>query len=580
MKIIPLAAVGSALPVSGKEVLAPENIRKQEGRLKSALRFTGRSSVEGIRWASYSALVGAALLFTANGNKLLHDVGQSKFHIPYTAKNIVGLVPKPVARAAPSEINRYKFDSFYSNQKDFSRIENIINLLNIKPENIDSNNDGIILDTREDVIRLYNILASQYKSSETSPELKDQIKEAANVLSLIDEHDQIVFGRNGVDPETFDQGGIPNCQILAALKGLSFTPENIQILRSMITVSDYNYTPGNSSIGVEVDIDGKKIPIDYSKLVKWMSPLYYSPTHADDGSLALPILAAAIEEAGKAYDTVPHTVPSTSPILITGNDYYVLSTWSLDDDDIRSMLSLAPNELITVSSYPQDSSFKGLISSAIDAAKEKLIPEQQPVLSEGKAIAFMESVNQRVQEIVQPTQQVSVSGSPTDTNSLGSISVGVPASQIARLPELTENDSPQILEKPASALISAPQVVTTQQTYLSDIVPLHQYAIKSYHREGNEDVIILTDSHGVEYKPLSLKEFREKLGVIVVAKDKSPFTTNRSLLIMSLLALMGTLVRTGANRTNKLINPAYQNLLNSFVSRGVNNLLPNSRKTS
>ena len=552
MKIIPIASIGSALPVSGKEILVSGSPTKENQRLKSVLRLTGRFSTEVLRWASYSAVLGSALLFTTPGNKLLHNIGQSRFHLPIVNRDILGLIPKPQARLIHHEIDGYKCDSFFSNQKEFSKIESVIKKLHLNPKDIDTNNDGIILNSRADTQKLHDVLLSFATSPTNDTNLKDEIKDALLALATLNTHDQIIFGKDGIDPETFNQGGIPNCQILAALKGLSYTPENIQTLRSIIKVTGYDYESSNPYLNAEVNIDGKTIPIEYPKLVKWMSPMYYSPSHANDGSLALPILAAAIEEAGNSYDTVPHAAESTSPILITGKDYYVISTWSLNDDDIRAMLSLAPRELVTVGSFPEDPSLKGLALTLIDGAKEKLThTSSPPVLSEQKAIAFQESMNTRVQEIT--------STENTPQNIPQNIRLNIST------PNLSNNKSQPIN---SLALTRTSQQDSTEITKpVIDIVPHHEYAIKSYSHKDGKDTIILTDSHGVEYKPLTLKEFREKIIVLVVGKEHTPLIPGRSLFIMSILAIIGTLTRVGANKANKLINPEYENWMARLKNR-------------
>ncbi len=553
MEIIPIAAVGSALPIPSKQVLAPSKTEPQTQRLKSILRFTGRVGVESLRWLSYTAILGSGLIFTSAGNKVTHEIGQ----------NLLSLIPQPQARLIHHEIDGYKCDSFFSSQKDFSKIETIIKKLHINPKEIDTNNDGIILNSRADIERLHNILLSSSESVTNAPILENEINDALHALVTLSTHDQIIFGRNGIDPETFDQGGLPNCQILASLKGLSYTPENVQTLRSMIRVTGYDYTSPNKYLNVEVNIDGKIIPIEYPKLVKWMSPMYYSPSQANDGSLALPILASAIEEAGNSYDTVPHMAPSTSPILITGKDYYVLSAWSLDDDDIRTILSLAPEELVTVGSLPEDPSLKGIIVSMIDGAKEKLIPAKPPILSEQKAIVFQESMSERVKEITntQNLPQNAPHNIPINNlrnqNNSNNLTITSQAQDISPTPEReTTNTTPTI----TSALISAPQAANdTSSKPVIDVISNHQYSVKSYTREDGTDRIVLTDSHGVEYKPLTLKEFREKIGIVVVGKEHTPIIPLRSLFLMSILTIIGTLTRVSANKTNKLINPEYKN---------------------
>ncbi|MBI3591136.1 MAG: hypothetical protein HY094_07175 [Candidatus Melainabacteria bacterium] len=520
-----------------EKITQDKELKKTPSKIKNCLKFTTRClGIEPLRWLGYATFTAIALIFTTEGNLTVNRLAQALKYVPK---------PNKVTNANP-EINGYSIDAFFKNQDGFPYIEKAIRELNLNIKEFDTNKDGIALSTRQERQKLREEFINS-KQTTTNQEIKNNIDLALKHLNTIDVLDQIVFGINGIDPEKYSQGGLQNCEILAAIKGLSFTPEYIQELKSMIKITDYSLEK-KQFLNIDVNIDGRKIPVPFTKLSQWMSPRDFDASRATDGSLAFSILAYASEEAGNKYDRVPHMLQSTSPILLTGKDYVTVLTWSLDDDDLRHILSQAPQKLITVGSYIRKEDFTLATLSRELQNKYYRLP---PAISDEKVERFQELIKQKIEEII--TRQIE----PTQKNQSESSSLPKALNPLP-LQKATVTRPVHPIKTPSS------QEVTKRnnpQRELSGIIPHHQYTVKSYTHIGDEDIIILTDSHGTEYKSLNISEFREYTSVVVLPNDDLPPINKRSLL-PAILTLIGLLVtRKSANKLNKFLNPEYKNWL-------------------
>lgn len=511
--------------------------------LKSGVRWLG---IEPIRWLAYSTLFGLFLAFTTHGNVLSNRIAQG----------ILKITPTPTNnRLSKTEIDGNTYDGFFSNHDSFRDVLKTAKNAGINLKDLDKNNDGVILSTNEEVndfkLKLFSALTNAQNDNQRSEIYNSLIK-----FHELDILNRIIFGKNGIDPEKFSQGGIPNCQLMAAIKAFSLTPENTQELKSTIEVTGYNFNKENFYIDTVVHLDGVDVPIPYSQLVRWMSPRDFDPSQSTDGALALSMLSYAIDEAAKPYDTIPHFMPSTSPILLSGKDYLAVLTWTLDDDDIRHILSQAPNTPITVGSYvsPEERT----LSYALKELKDKLTPKPPPIISLAKAESFNQSVIQRVEELQTPISTSSETVAHNNStikkeDKITSTSLIIPNNSGIPFPILQTSSA------------NEQNTTTKPAKEKRDVIYQHQYTVKSYERVGDEDIIILTDSHGTEYKPINLQEFRLLIANVTAPKEHLP-PVNSTTYIAALLLATGLLIRGGANKLNKLLNPKYKSWLQRTMS--------------
>ena len=474
-----------------------------------------------LKWLANSIALAGIFLFTTNGNIAVNR-----------ALQVAGLVPKPTnLRKDDQKSDINKFDGFFSRQEQFRHFLNLLEKLNIDPEIFDLNKDGVIFNKKEDRQKARELLSTRLRH-ERDASIQSDIQSAINMINDLDILDQLLFGVNGLNPDRYYQGNVPNCQILAAIKELSLTEENIQVLKNLIEVSSYNLDSNNFYIDTILHIDNRKIPIPFTKLKERMSPRDFCPTYSTDSSLAFPILAYAVEEAGNKYDSIPHILQSTSPILLTGKDYVTIATWSLDDKTLKDCISLAPNTPITVLSFldPRDLTFENIIRELDGKFNKESIP-----VSQEKEEQFIESMKQKTIEI---------SGSITNT--------GATKNELISMKEMF----PENILRNTSKGGLFPQ--NTESSSTQKIVSNHQYAIKSFRQIGDKTEIILTDSHGVEYEPLDLESFRKNIFVIVLPKEDIPVINLNNVTANTLIWLMLLLARKGINGLNRRIYPQYK----------------------
>lgn len=522
-------------------MLVPRTNIRQGGAFppKELVKFTTSWGIlKPLKWISNGLALGGILFFTTNGNITTNRILQS-----------TGWAPTPSnSRKSLPEFDENKYDSFFARQSEFGELLTILKDLNINPKTFTSSNDGVIFDTRKERQKARELLSEKALHS-TNEKTKSDTQSAIDIINRLDILDQFLFGVDGLDPERFYQGGVPNCQVLAAVKGLCFTKANRQELKSLIEVTSYCLEKDNFYINTIVHLNGEEISVPYSKIREKMSPRDYTPTSSTDGSLAFPILAYAIEEAANNYDSIPHLLQSTSPILLTGKDYVSIATWSLNNDELKDLLRLAPNTPITVGSYMQ---FDELTISNLKRQWNEKFNKPPVIYSPQKEEEFIKSMQQRVNEIESSTK---------NTPAKNNLTISLDTLKNTPLIEVTAITPP--VENRKGSLFPE-QTGQTNRKPLTSIVSNHQYAIKSF--DGNE--IIVTDSHGVEYEPLDLESFRRHMFIVVLPRENVPITDSNSTVPTLLLLISLLLVRKGINGLNRKMYSEYR----SFFEKGISYL--------
>ena len=145
-----------------------------------------------------------------------------------------------------------------------------------------------------------------------------------------------------------------NCQIIANVIAATFTDEGLKKLESLIEVADYNLDKNNFYVNFTVNINGKKIPVQYRDLINSSSFFYSKDPHAPH------VLAYAIEkELSENYLPNPggYTSESTAT-FITNKNYSINILPVMSDASLIDILKNAPNEIVTVGTYPEDNMLK------------------------------------------------------------------------------------------------------------------------------------------------------------------------------------------------------------------------------
>ncbi len=508
---------------------------------KSSLKPVARFALLGpLKWGTFALGVTAWSLLTTTGNEFLNRAAQ----------HVLKIAPKPTNSGfSNNEIDGHKYDAFFANNKDFRNMLELVKSVDVPLDGLDSNDDGIRLNKNDEIKSFKERLVKAHIQTQKNPLYKDKQEDMARAIAKFNEIDilnKLLYGKDGLDPAKFYQGGIYNCQLLAATIGQTQTEGNAQNLKSMITITGYSFDKNNFYIDAKVHINGKDFEVPFSKLKAWMSPQDYTPSLATDGSLALPILISALQEAVEEYDRIPNIVSSSSPILMTGKDYLAINVSALDDDDLRRILSKAPEKLVTVGSGVD--SIKELYDELIEGIKERTTDRTPTIISSEKERDFIKSLIQNFEESTKSgivKDPIPDEKKRTDAGKR-SIFFGSPSK---------DKNNPNLIENP--------------------IIRNHMFAVQSYKEIDGGEEIIVTDAHDTKYPPLNLKQFRENLDIITVHKDDLPLTNKRSLIawILSILAIVS--VRYGVNKTNRFLNPEYKSLTEKLVSK-VGSYIPKS----
>ena len=150
---------------------------------------------------------------------------------------------------------------------------------------------------------------------------------------------------------------------MANIIASTFTEEGLKRLESLIEVKDFSLDKNNSYINFTVNINGKQIPVSYSDLINSSRSFNSTDPHAPH------ILSCAIEkELKENYLPNPDyfTALSTAT-FITNKSYSTMLLPVLSDDSLIEILKQAPDEVITIGSYPELDTFSRVLFDVIKA---------------------------------------------------------------------------------------------------------------------------------------------------------------------------------------------------------------------
>lgn len=276
------------------------------------------------------------------------------------SSSLLGITPKANAEGIDLPftkpfLHKENFDNFVKHTDDFQRIHAAIHQSGIEDsQTLDLDKNGIILDIDDEYRHLIDLL----ERNKSKVQDKDQLSSyEASLKSLKEtrELNKILWGKEGPKIDNINQVG-GNCQIVADILGSCFTPENIQRLKSMVRVVDYNLNKKNFYIDCVVYLNGKLVEVKYNELRNWRQ---IKPKDAPEAPY---IIAYAIEkELKNNYVPNPYTPSSAASTLLLRQDYSLLPTFALSDATLIQILRHAPYLIIKFGSYPEPGDYTGRI---------------------------------------------------------------------------------------------------------------------------------------------------------------------------------------------------------------------------
>ncbi|GEM_PF-2545368 len=504
----------------------PQNLKPDNS---GVLKFLGRAGIKTLKAAKwtlfnlhnilfYGTAVGTALVFTPGGWKGVNNLLQTAGYVPIPA----------MERSINENKYGYPYDSFVQNFNSFSEIHEAIKDANINPRTLDLNNNGYILDTKEEINELISRLENARRS--TSNQSNAYIFEGAiSKLRDINHISQLIWGVNGPKADNISQMGEPTCQTMSALKGLFLTDQGTQSTKGTLRVTKYNLTPGKDfHIDTTVRINGTDVDIPFNELTVAQSPAGYTPSQSTDNSLYTGILSLAVKKS--STDSIPNMWPSSSLVLLTGREYSTVPIIVFSDSELDDILSNAPNTLMTVAG---NFSLRD-INNGLNFRNENWIA---PEPSTEKANEFLTKISTQSQLIQNGTPDAKSSGIPTVPVSLpGTVTPNLgekPASDVRMIAASSFPPSSPSNSPVTTAPVQPPQSTVLDARYVSEG---HMYVVEGYDRE--KGILTISDSHRTKIQ-LTRNEVREKLIAVVLPNDDFNFFGIKSFAAYGLLTLAG-----------------------------------------
>ncbi len=522
MKINPVAGTelsGTCLKSVAKDNAESTPVKKvPSSRPVRLLKSATRGTVRTVEYLGYLGVLFFALWKTPGawvaGNKVTQKIG---------------MVPTPITRTyEPEEKNSYGTDSFFDGFPEFKGVLELVKH-SAPLETLDINGNHILLDTQEEVEALRDALIQQSKAySSTSKE--EEIKKALEILDRLDILNQIIWGENK-SPHNLVQGGRPNCQLMATIQSHYLTPENLQILKRAIKVTDFNLSNDNFYINSEVLFPNKEpIKVNWQEhLIKWISPQNIVPSLSKDGALSVPILTYGLEKELKdRYDGVPPTIPSGAPNLLTGKEHSVVNIsfgpTVLPDNEFIKILKKAPQSPVLLCSYGDINEIYAWINKKIRGEKDNF--EFLPYSNE-KANKFASEVSSKANEL------------STNTNSKQTHPGKSEPTNTATPTNTTEASNNTGVKR------------NDEEEYKGPILAHHVYVVKQFNEEDN--TVTIMDSHGLNRRT-SIEELKKNMWFVVTDSDNIGYFTQESFQTYLLALVGGVLLRKGSNKLKKKLS--------------------------
>lgn len=479
----------------------PKTTQEQEnappGFFKRALKRLARTGIGTFKWVGILGLLSFAAIKTPGSGKVVNEICR-----------FIGTQPSPLDSKVITErkyINDIPVDRFVSNYKGYSEIEASIKDAKIQGKDIDLDDSKVALDNTKEIRNLIFSLKAAGN---------EKHKNAISLLTEINKASQAIWGPNGPNPYNLIQAGRPNCQVMAALQSSLFTTDNIQALKSKVTVTDFNPSKENFKLNINVELNGETIPVPYKVLKVWMSPQEIAPSYSKDHALYVPLFTYAIDKVSAKHDGIPSLLPSSSVTTMTGDNYCTVLTTSLSDEALIEVLSKAPNTPTGVAIF--DTKQHPVQWSDLAEFFNWLTTTNSASYSEEKANEFTRSTQHLLE---QSERDAGILIASLTNDIIGEIALNSP---------------------------------TRKKGEEKDLLACHIYAVKEFKKVDNEYITTITDSHGTEFD-LTLAQIRNNTIAVISKSDNFPNVGSRGLIALIIAGGGIALIRIGANKLKTLV---------------------------
>ncbi len=490
---------------------------KEQPTTKTVLKTIGKSTINISKVLLSVGILSYVIAKTPVAAKFVNEV--------YRAND---LQPNPVTKPLNNfkYINGVQVDSFVGNYKDFHKIEEAINKTKINVLDLDKNNNSIVFDKPIEIKELITQL-KQIDENQYNEEIK--LLEEINITS------QLIWGPNGPNPYSTQQGAKPNCQIMAAIQGQGFNENNIQNIKGKIRITAFNPSKENFRLDTVIELNNKiSIQLPFEDLITWMSSKGGISSSSSDEALYVPILASALEEGLRPYTGVPNDFSSAPVTLLTGNNYYTVLTSSLSDNELINILSQAPQNPVH-------------ISTRCNSQKQE----------ENNSISLRNSPIGNVLDFI------NLSKPGTTKNTIPE----QPSTYSKYITKFYTNRIKNITENIMNDLPTAPPLSNRKNKMAATYTaPEHLYTVKDFKNINGKYIVTIIDSYDDEID-LTLDELRNHSDRIVAeAKNIPNFSTESYKAQLFAFALISAIL-IGAYKVNKKIDPDYKSTTLATINK-------------
>ena len=482
------------------------------------------------------------------------------------AIEILKLVPganRSISEEDEEQIAR--FDSGFKSIDGFEKLEDR-NLNNLDIRRYDLNKNNIALDTEAEI----NLLREEILGSEESTKNITGRKSALQLFDELTKVKKLVWGIERNYKNTI-QAGRPNCQVMGGLQAHYLTEEHFQNLKHLLKVTDYNLSEDDFYINFEVTLGNERIPVSYENVVHWMNQKGIAQSRDKEGALAIPALTYAIEKIlTEKSDGVPPTFPIAAPNLLTGKSHVLLgispfTVNTLSDNQLIEILKNAPKKQVLAVSWGNLSISEWWNKSRGDF---KLLP-----ISSEQETEFRASVIEKANQIKERIETKKSDGNVALNNESKDKETNKPN------PENNSNTTKEI--QIFTALIASDHIKNTTpvdstnqtsdiptESYSDDFPSNHLFVVKDFDEQSG--MVTITDSHEKNYRPLTLDEFREKVGGIIIETKDAPLFNAEELLGLYFLTLLSFYAtKKGSSIMERKVNYGYTmgDLIKSYFEK-------------
>ena len=257
----------------------------------------------------------------------------------------IGLLPSSTVHGKSEtfssilDSNDYTTDKFFNNFSGSGKISSVAKRLNIDLNKFDSNDDRTALSSSEEIDSLIKAFKTEQSKCD-DPDLEDKIKIAIELLNDYKLINKAIWGNGDMKYLSSDECKL-DPTLKAFLKPEHSTPENIQMVRGMLVVKEYNLSQNNFYIDVRFKPSFGNLLAEIKVPYNALEVKNFDPTKDNNEPLVIPISnyifknLSEMNEAGK-----------NGGVPISFKEYSVVAIAGLSDDELREALNNSQKQII------------------------------------------------------------------------------------------------------------------------------------------------------------------------------------------------------------------------------------------